>query len=69
MLPISSEAARPGHADDLDAISAELDESTLTDAIAGWDLSAYKRLVPGDHGDAIHYTLGHLQSHDCFPSS
>jgi acyl dehydratase len=40
MLPMRSEDARPGHADDLDAISAELDESSLTDAVAGWDLNA-----------------------------
>ena len=53
MLPMRSEDARPGHADDLDAISAELDESILTDAIAGWDLSAYKARVPGEHGDAL----------------
>jgi acyl dehydratase len=53
MLPMRSEDSRPGHADDLDAISAELDESKLTDCIDGWDLARYKELSPGEHGDAV----------------
>jgi acyl dehydratase len=53
MLPMRSEEARPGHADDLNAISAELDSSTLTDSIETWDLSVYRELVPGEHGDAL----------------
>src|SRR5581483_8295704 len=49
MLPMRSEAQRPGHADDLETISAELDPSRLTDCVEGWDLATYRRLVPGDH--------------------
>jgi acyl dehydratase len=52
MLPMRDEAARPGHADDLDAISAELDPAPSA-AIAGWDLRAYRELVPGTHADGL----------------
>jgi acyl dehydratase len=53
MLPMRSADARPGHADDLDAISAELDPAGLTACIDGWDLAAYRRAVPGQHGAQI----------------
>jgi acyl dehydratase len=53
MLPMRSEQARPGHRDDLDAISAELDRAALTECLAGWDLAAYRDQVPGEHGAAI----------------
>lgn len=45
MLPMRSEEARPGHADDLEAIPAELDHSRLVDAIAGWDLEPLRTLA------------------------
>jgi acyl dehydratase len=57
MLPISSEDARPGHADDLDAISAELDPAGLTQAVEGWDLDAFRTLVPHDEPPAAGTTF------------
>jgi acyl dehydratase len=53
MLPMREGAASPGHADDLDAISAELAPEALHDVIGGWDLDAFRRRVPGRHGDAL----------------
>jgi acyl dehydratase len=50
MLPMREEASRPGHADDLDVIAAELDSSHLADCVTGWDLARYRELVPGAHG-------------------
>jgi acyl dehydratase len=47
MLPMRSDAERPGHAGDLNAISAELDRHALTASMADWDLAAYRELVPG----------------------
>ena len=43
MLPMRSDGARPGHAGDLDAISAELHASTLLDCVSGFDLAAFPR--------------------------
>jgi acyl dehydratase len=45
MLPMRDESRRPGHDDDLDAISAELPEDALREQVAGWDLDAYRSLV------------------------
>ena len=53
MLPMRDEAARPGHADDLDAISAELPPGELGAVARHWDLAAYRALVPGAHGEAL----------------
>ena len=53
MLPMSDESARPGHADDLDRISAELPPDALRASIAGWDLAAFRALVPGPHAESI----------------
>lgn len=53
MLPMQDEAARPGHADDLEAISAELRADTIGEAVLGWDLAAYRRLVPGMHSEYV----------------
>jgi acyl dehydratase len=53
ILPMRSHAVRPGHADDLNTISAEFDLASLTDCVAGWDLRAYRAAVPGEHGDAF----------------
>jgi acyl dehydratase len=49
MLPLRSEEHRPGHADDLDAIPAELPADALRELVAGWDLDAFRELVPGPH--------------------
>jgi acyl dehydratase len=49
MLPLRAEENRPGHADDLDAIPAELPADALRDLVATWDLAAYRELVPGPH--------------------
>lgn len=46
MLPMRSEGGRPGHADDVDAISAELSHEGLLDSIAGFDLSRFPITVP-----------------------
>jgi acyl dehydratase len=53
MLPMRPDANRPGHADDLDAISAELDPGMLSAAIDNWDLAVYARLVPGGHAESL----------------
>ena len=50
MLPLRDPAASTGHADDLDAIPAELDPAVLHDAVVGWDLGAFRDAVPGPHG-------------------
>lgn len=46
MLPMHSEARRPGHLDDVDAISPELGQEGLLDTIAGFDLSRFPRTGP-----------------------
>jgi acyl dehydratase len=46
MLPMRDPGAPPGHADDLDAISAQLPAHLLRRSIAGWDLAAYRELGP-----------------------
>ena len=53
MLPMRNEDARPGHQDDLDEISAELDRPHLLESVAGLDLDRYRNLIAGDHGDAL----------------
>ncbi len=53
MLPMRENATAPGHADDLDAISDELAPELLGAAVAGWDLAAYRQLVPGPHADGL----------------
>jgi acyl dehydratase len=53
MLPMGESATAPGHADDLDAISDELAPELLRAAVAGWDLAAYRELVPGAHVAAL----------------
>jgi acyl dehydratase len=49
MLPLRAEENRPGHADDLDAISAELPADALRGLVDSWDLAAFRKLVPGPH--------------------
>jgi acyl dehydratase len=53
MLPMRSEQARPGHADDLDLIPDQLPPDQLVAAADGIDLARYRRLVGGAHGDAV----------------
>jgi acyl dehydratase len=53
MLPMHESAAYPGHADDLDAISAELAPELLRAPVAGWDLAAFREAVPGQHAGAL----------------
>jgi acyl dehydratase len=53
MLPMSSNAARPGHADDLDAISAAIDPDSLAASVEGWDLAVFRSLVAGEHADGV----------------
>jgi acyl dehydratase len=53
MLPMRAETARAGHADDLEAIPAELPADALRAAVADWDLAPYRRLVAGPHAEAL----------------
>ena len=47
MLLMRNEAARPGHADDLTAISSELDLAVVAGALSHFDLNRYRAIVPG----------------------
>jgi acyl dehydratase len=49
MLPLRDPDGSTGHADDLDAIPAELDPDALRSAVDGWRLDAFRSLVPGEH--------------------
>ena len=53
MLPMRPGAEPPGHADDLDQISAELDNAALWASVDGWDLAAFRERVPGTHSDSL----------------
>jgi acyl dehydratase len=53
MLPMRDEAARPGHADATEVISAELDPAALAAAVGWFDLEAYREGVPGAHADPL----------------
>jgi acyl dehydratase len=53
MLPMREGTPRPGHADELDAISAELDPVVLRSSLEGFNLGRYRELVPGTHADAL----------------
>lgn len=53
MLPMRGEAARPGHADDLEAISAALDPAGLLACVEGFDLEAYRAALPGPQADGL----------------
>jgi acyl dehydratase len=65
MLPMRAESRRPGHAGDLDAISAELGGEALRVAVQGWDLAEYRALVPGPHSeDLLPGTRYELESGD-----
>jgi acyl dehydratase len=60
MLPMRPDANRPGHADDLDVISAELDPGMLSASIDDWDLAVYARLVPGGHAESLTPGAGYV---------
>jgi acyl dehydratase len=47
MMPLRDRSGVSGHDDDTDAISSQLADETLTDAVAGWDLDAWRRATPG----------------------
>ncbi|HET9719214.1 MAG TPA: MaoC family dehydratase [Solirubrobacteraceae bacterium] len=53
MLPMRSDELRPGHSDDLDAISADIDSNNLLDSIGDLDLAVYRSNVPGPHAEAV----------------
>jgi acyl dehydratase len=53
MLPMRDEDSRPGHADDLDAISRELSPDALRSAVSDWDFTAYHELEPGGHAESL----------------
>jgi acyl dehydratase len=49
MLPLRDPEGRTGHADDLDAIPAELDPDAIRSGVEGWQLDAFRALAPGEH--------------------
>ncbi|HWD64842.1 MAG TPA: MaoC family dehydratase [Solirubrobacteraceae bacterium] len=53
MLPMRNEDARPGHRDDLNLISAELEPTQLLDSVSQLDLARYRARIPGPHADAV----------------
>ncbi len=53
MLPMRPEQAPPGHADDLDAISAELEPESLIACVDGLDVARFRTLVAGEHGAGL----------------
>jgi acyl dehydratase len=53
MLPLRDPEGQTGRADDVDAISAELDPEVLRGAVAEWDLGALRDTAPGQHADAL----------------
>jgi len=53
MLPMRTEAGRPGHSDSLDAIPAELDPTALAALADFFDLQRYRARVPAPHAEVI----------------
>jgi acyl dehydratase len=53
MLPMRPDTRPPGHADGFDSISDAIAPEQLRAAVAGWDLGAYRELVPGPHGASV----------------
>lgn len=49
MVPLRDQELVTGHADDLEAIPAELNRDGLRTATAGWRLDAFRSAVPGPH--------------------
>jgi acyl dehydratase len=52
MLPTRPGATSPHHADDLAAIEPDAGED-LRGPVAGWDLAAFRELIPGAHAEAM----------------
>lgn len=53
MLPLRDPFGTTGQADDLDAIPASLDAQAMREAVADWDLAAFRRAAPGVHADDL----------------
>ncbi len=54
MLPLRPGAGPTGHADDVDAVPAELGDAALRRAAAGWDRAAFRAALPaGRHADGL----------------
>ncbi len=53
MLPLRDPEGDTGHADDLASVSSKLDVGALQDAVADWDVAAFRAAVAGDHRSAI----------------
>ena len=53
MIPLSSEEASIGRADDLDAIGRQPSRADLAVAVEGWDLDTFRARVPGSHFDSL----------------
>lgn len=53
MLPLRDPEGTSWHADDLDGVGAELDPTTLGEAVAGWRLDEYREALPGLHFDDL----------------
>ncbi len=53
MVPLRDPAGTTGHADDLDVIPAELDADVLHRTVSGWDLGAFRSVVPGPHAQGL----------------
>jgi acyl dehydratase len=49
MLPLRDPRGQTRHADELDAIPADLDPAVVRAATDGWRLDAFRRTVPGPH--------------------
>lgn len=49
MLPLAEPDGQTGHADDLDAVTGELDDDAVHGAVAGWRLDAFRDALPGTH--------------------
>jgi acyl dehydratase len=52
MLPLHDPDGHTGHADDLDAVTGELDGDALVAAVPAWRLDAF-RATPGDHFEQL----------------
>ncbi len=53
MIPLSSEDASVGRADDLDRIGRAPSRDDLAAPVAGWSLPAHRERVPGNHADGL----------------
>lgn len=49
MLPLSHPEGTTAHADDLDAVTGDIDPAALRAAVSGWRLDEFRAAVPGEH--------------------